>query len=419
MPLFMVRVYGFLASEAAAGVVLILAAALAMTMANSPWQHFYQALLDVPAEVRIGSFSLTKPILLWINDGLMAVFFFLVGLEVKYETRAGSLSNLRRAALPAFAAAGGMAIPSLVYSALNWSDPAALEGWAIPASTDIAFALGILALAGNSPPALRAFLLSVAIFDDLGAVVIIAMFYTGSLSQLALAAAAILFAGVVILNRLGVTSAGMYLLFGVPMWVCLLKSGIHATLAGVLVAIMIPGSAPARAIQSPPSPLLSSPTLSPLKHIERYLNPWVKFGVLPVFAFANAGVPLGGSSISDLWHPVALGIALGLLIGKPIGILAASFAAVRLGYAVLPDGVGWPRLAGASLLCGVGFTMSLFIASLAFERDGAFTSLGLERIGVLSGSILASLAGFIAIRRAPARAGAYSALAAPPRPPSA
>jgi len=383
----------FLHLEAAGGLVLMASALLAMVVANSPLSGHYTAFLDLSFEVRLGTIGLAKPLILWINDGLMAVFFLLVGMELKREVAEGHLSSLRKASLPAFAAAGGMLAPAGIYAALNWADPAAMRGWAIPTATDIAFALGVLSLLGpRVPAALKAFLLSVAIFDDLGAIVVIAVFYTAELSGLSLAIAAALVAVLVLLNRLGVTRPAAYILVAVPLWVAVLKSGVHATLAGVVVAMFIPLRAPA-ADGSPEA------TESPLRHLEHTLHPWVAFGVLPIFAFANAGVPVLGLSVADMTHPVPLGIATGLFLGKQAGILALSWIAVRFGLASTPEGVGWGQLYGAALVCGIGFTMSLFIASLAFE-PGAAAPAGLDRLGILVGSFVSGLAGYAVLRLA-------------------
>jgi NhaA family Na+:H+ antiporter len=380
----------FLHLESAGGLVLMGITVLAFIVANSPLAGLYAVLLNVPLAVSIGDFEIAKPLLLWINDGLMAVFFFLVGLELKREVLQGHLASLRMASLPAAAAVGGMAAPAAIYAWLNWNDPVALNGWAIPAATDIAFALGILALAGpRIPAAVKALLLSVAIFDDLGAIVIIAVFYTAELSYVSLLFAAVCVVGLWLLNRASITRPTAYLLIGIPLWVALLKSGVHATLAGVVAAMAVP-----MAVGTGPD---GEPRESPLKSLEHALHPWVAFGVLPVFAFANAGVSLSGLSIGDLGQTVPLGIALGLLIGKPVGILSFSWLAIRLGLATPGAGMTWRHIRGVSLLCGVGFTMSLFIASLAFE-PGAYA--GLERLGILAGSITAGLAGYLVLRGA-------------------
>lgn len=381
----------FLRLEAAGGLVLMMAAALALVVANSPLATGYAALLDLPLEIRLGAVGLAKPLLLWINDGLMAVFFFLVGMELKREVTEGHLSSWQGASLPAFAALGGMLAPAAIYTAFNLGDAAAMRGWAIPAATDIAFALGVLSLLGERvPPGLKALLLSVAIFDDLGAIVVIALFYTAELSALSLVAAAVLILGLLALNRIGVTRSAAYVLLGLLLWVAVLKSGVHATLAGVVLAMFIPLRTPGPASASPTSESL-------LRHLESTLHPWVAFGVLPVFAFANAGVPIRGLSITDALHPVPLGIATGLFAGKLVGVVALCWLAVRLRFASLPEGVAWRHLHGMALLCGIGFTMSLFIASLAFEQsDTAYQ--GLERLGILIGTVVSGLFGYVVLR---------------------
>lgn len=379
----------FLRLEAAGGLLLMGAAVLALLVANSPLAGIYTAFLEMPVEARAGTLGISKPLILWINDGLMAVFFLLVGLELKREILEGHLSSLRDAALPAFAAIGGMVLPAAIYAGFNWGDAAAMKGWAIPSATDIAFALGVLMLLGERvPAALKAFLLSVAIFDDIGAIIIIAAFYTAELSPAALAAALGLTALLALLNRAGITRRAAYVLVGLALWFALLKSGVHATLAGVVLALFIPLRSP-DARQGQPSPL---------HEFEQALHPWVAFGVLPVFAFANAGVPLAGVTVSQVLHPVSLGIIAGLVIGKQAGIVLLSWLAVRLGMASLPRDVSWGLIYGASLLCGIGFTMSLFIASLAFEQGGG-AYLGLERIGILAGSTIAGAAGYLVLRR--------------------
>jgi NhaA family Na+:H+ antiporter len=381
----------FLRLEAAGGLLLMGATVLAMLAANLPLARYYTAFFALPAEIRVGSLGIAKPLLLWINDGLMAVFFLLVGLELKREVLEGHLSSLRRASLPAFAALGGMVAPAAIYVAFNHADPAALHGWAIPAATDIAFALGVLSLLGDRVPAgLKVFLLSVAIFDDLGAIIVIALFYTAELSVTALAVATVLVLGLAALNRSGVTRPAAYFLLGVPLWVAVLKSGVHATLAGVVLAVFIPLRRARGAEASPEA-------ASPLHHLEKALHPWVAFGVLPIFAFANAGISLYGIAGTDLLRTVPLGIMAGLFLGKQLGIMVMSGAAVRLGVAALPEHVRWSHLYGAALLCGIGFTMSLFIASLAFEQ-GTTGFAGLERLGILGGSLLSGLLGVAALR---------------------
>lgn len=387
----------FLQMESAGGLVLIAATLLALVVANSPAGPAYHALLARPLAVGAGAASLAKPLLLWINDGLMAVFFLLVGMELKRELLEGHLASPRQASLPGFAALGGMLVPALAYAAFNRADPAALRGWAIPAATDIAFALGVLSLLGRRVPiALKALLLSIAIFDDLGAIVVIALFYTAKLSLPALGVAAGLVALLAALNRAGERRPLVYVLVGIPLWVAVLKSGVHATLAGVVVAMFVPMRSPARAAGGAPG--------SPLRDLEHALHPWVAFGILPLFAFANAGVPLLGLSAADALHPVPLGIAAGLVAGKPLGVLGFAWLAIRLGAAALPAAIGWRHLAGVACLCGIGFTMSLFVASLAFgQGDPAFG--GLERLGILAGSLASGVLGIGVLRALPAGPG--------------
>jgi len=388
----------FLRLEAAGGLVLMGAAVLAMVIANSPLASWHTALLEMPLELRVGPLQLAKPLLHWINDGLMAVFFFLVGMELKREILEGHLSSPRTASLPAFAALGGMAAPALLYAFFNRVDPIAMRGWAIPTATDIAFALGVLSLLGKRVPvALKAFLLSVAIFDDMGAIVIIALFYTAKLSTLALGISAVLIAGLALLNRFGVTRPAAYLLLGIPLWIAVLKSGVHATLAGVVLAMFIP-------LRTPTPAQSDDHAASPLRQLEHSLHPWVAFGVLPLFAFANAGIPILGLSLRDALHSVPIGIITGLFLGKQIGVMAAGWIATRLKLAALPDGVSWWQLYGVALLCGVGFTMSLFIAMLAFEGGEAFN--GLERLGILIATAISGVAGYCTLRAALPRAAA-------------
>jgi len=358
---------------------------LGMVLANSPLSHLYTVFLELPFTIGAGSFEISKPALLWINDGIMSVFFLLVGMELKREVLEGHLSSLRKASLPGIAAAGGMLAPAAIYLAFNGSDPVARHGWAIPTATDIAFALAVLSLAGKGvPTALKAFLLSVAIFDDLGAILVIALFYTEELSFLSLAMAGVWILALAALNRAGVRRPAAYILFGVPLWVAVLKSGVHATLAGVILALFIPLRAP-------------EGEESPLKSLEHALHPWVAFGVLPLFALANAGVPLVGMSIRDVVHPIPLGILTGLVLGKPLGVLGVAWLAVKARLAALPEGIGWRQLFGVGILCGIGFTMSLFITSLAEEAEAA-SHAGAARLGILAASVVAGLAGYFAIR---------------------
>jgi NhaA family Na+:H+ antiporter len=376
----------FFEHQSAAGIMLIFAALLALILDNSPLAWLYDALLLNPLIIQIAELELNKPILLWINDGLMAIFFFLVGLEIKREVIEGRLSNARQAGLPIAAAAGGVIVPAIIYVYFNASDPEALRGWAIPAATDIAFALGILALLGSRvPTALKVFLLALAIIDDLAAIVIIAVFYTSELSASALMIAAAGTAGLAVLHRTGVTRLSPYVVVGLIVWVCVLKSGVHATLAGVVVALFVPLRA------------INARGASPLKETEHALAPWVAFGIMPLFAFANAGVSLHGLSLDDFFAGIPLGIALGLFVGKQLGIMSFAWLAVKTGLARLPDGVSWMQIYGAAVLAGIGFTMSLFIGTLAFDDPGHAAAV---RIGVLSGSLLSAVAGYLILRLA-------------------
>lgn len=373
----------FLRLEAAGGILLVTAAGLAMVLSNTGAADAYVGFLDTPVAVLVGGFEIYKPLLLWINDGLMAVFFLLVGLEIKREVLQGELSSLGQAALPGIGAIGGMAVPALVYTAFNVWDPARMAGWAIPAATDIAFALGVLALLGRRAPAsLKLFLLALAVMDDLGAIVIIALFYTTDLSGLALGLAAAGVAALAALNLLGVRRLAPYMLVGTFVWVCVLKSGVHATLAGVVVGLAVPLRGVAD--QEPP-----------LSRLEHMLHPWVAYAILPVFAFANAGVPLAGLSPSALLEPVPLGIALGLFLGKQAGVFAFCWAAIKGGWAQLPEGANWRQFYGVSVLTGIGFTMSLFIGTLAFPDEGGHGA-GV-RLGVLAGSLLSAAVGYFVL----------------------
>ncbi len=378
------RLSALLHHEAAGGVLLMLAAITALVLDNSPLNWLYDALLSTPVIIQVGALEINKPLLLWINDGLMAVFFLFVGLEIKRELLEGHLSSWGQASFPLVAAVGGMIVPAMIYVGFNASDPTALRGWAIPAATDIAFALGVLALLGSRvPPTLKIFLLALAIIDDLGAILIIAIFYTAELSLASLMIASACMIILLGLNLTGVRRIAPYVLVGVVMWVCVLKSGVHATLTGVIVALMIP--------------LGKHEDLKPslLHHLEHELHPWIVFFIMPVFAFANAGVALGGLAVSDLLAPIPLGIAAGLFIGKQTGIFAFVWLATRLGVCRLPEGTNWIHVYGAALLAGIGFTMSLFIGTLAFSDPDHATAV---RLGVLSGSILSGLAGYALLR---------------------
>ena len=374
--------------EAAGGVVLMVAAALAMIIANSPLNDAYQGLFNKKFSVLIDGVGLSKPIILWVNDGLMAIFFFLIGLELKREVLEGKLRNPRDIILPGFAALGGMAVPAMIYAALNWHSPATLPGWAIPAATDIAFAVGVLALLGKRAPAsLKVFLLTLAILDDLGAIIIIAVFYTAKLDVTYLALALIPLAGLLLHNRLRAHRIAPIVLLGGMLWVLVLESGVHATLAGVITAFFVP--------------LKDRFGKSPLHALEHGLEGYVKFLIVPIFAFANAGVVLAGMTLGDLATPLPSGIALGLLIGKLTGVFGFTWLLVKSGAARLPEGANWLHIFGVAALAGIGFTMSLFIGSLSFTD---LAQMNAVRLGVLTGSILSACLGFAVLFAAgPAR----------------
>ena len=367
----------FLQSDTGAGTLLVLAAVLAMVVANSSLATPYAATLAADLKLGFGALSLTKTVLHWINDGLMAVFFLFVGLEIKRELLDGELSDRRRAALPVFGAIGGMVVPALIYAFVNADSPDTLVGWPIPAATDIAFALGVLALVRRYvAPGLRVFLLGLAIIDDLGAIILIALLFTSDISGQALSWAAACVAGLVALNRLGVRKLTPYLLIGFLLWLSVLKSGVHATIAGVVIGLSIP--------------LGKRGGASPLKKLEHALQPWVVFFIMPVFALANAGASLEGVGLHTFLDPVALGIILGLFLGKQLGVFTSCWIAVRLGYAQLPSGAGWGSLYGVAIVTGIGFTMSLFIGALAFDPGTHDTAI---RLGVLCGSALSAVVG--------------------------
>ncbi|MCB2075105.1 MAG: Na+/H+ antiporter NhaA [Novosphingobium sp.] len=384
----------FVDGETAGGFMLMGAALLAMLLVNFGAADLYRELWHVPVAITVGEFGIDKSLLHWVNDGLMAVFFFLVGLEVKREILDGQLSTWSQASLPVFAAIGGMAVPAAVFILLNRDAPANLGGWAIPAATDIAFALGILAMLGKRVPmALKVLLLAIAIIDDIGAIIIIALFYTANLSTAALAGAGAVTVLLIVLNLAGVRRTPVFVLLGIAMWVFVLKSGVHATLAGVVTALAVPLAK-------------DRDGFSPLESMEHALHPYVAYLILPLFAFANAGVSLAGLGLEDLLAPLPLGIALGLFLGKQIGVSAAIGIANLLRLAKPPAGVGWAQLYGLSCLTGVGFTMSLFIGSLAFaapEQEDAV------KLGVLAGSLASGILGFALLRlcgKAPGDAGA-------------
>lgn len=372
--------------ESAPGVLLVIAMLLAMTMENSPLSAIYRDILHTKAGVVLGPLALQKPIMLWINDGLMAIFFLLVGLEVKREILEGHLSRFADIALPGIAALGGMVVPALIYFTLNRNDAVALRGWAIPTATDIAFALGILSLFGSRVPGpLKIFLLTLAIIDDLGAIVIIATFYSTDISTVSLLGASIAVAALIVLNRLRVQRKLPYVLFGMVMWVFLVKSGVHATLGGVVLAFTIPMRAPSGR--------------SMVTELEHSLHPWVMLAIMPIFAFANAGVPFAGLSLAALMEPIPLGIACALFFGKFLGVSGFTWLSLKLGLVRLPPGVNLRHIVAVAALCGIGFTMSLFIGSLAFEGGGPEYGTAV-RLGILTGTGLSTLLGLILLRGA-------------------
>jgi len=370
----------FMKLESAGGILLLAAAIIAMLVANSPLAALYESLLDTTLAIQVGALSINKPLLLWINDGLMAVFFLLIGLEIKREVMEGELSSLSQIILPGMGALGGMIVPAAIYVWLNWGDSIALDGWAIPTVTDIAFALALLSIFGSRVPTmLKVFLLTLAIFDDLAAIIIIALFYSGDISLNALFIGALALVGAVVMNRIGVTRVSAYILVGVVLWIAVLESGVHATLAGVLIALCIP--------------MRGEQAKSPLRELEHDLHGPVALAILPLFAFANAGLSLSGISFDDVMHPVTLGVISGLLVGKPLGILAFVGLAVGLRFVKLPRGINWLQLLGVAFACGIGFTMSLFIAGLAFEHGSGDYFSG-DRLGILVGSILSSVVAY-------------------------
>ncbi|MDP0562752.1 MAG: Na+/H+ antiporter NhaA [Candidatus Endonucleobacter sp. (ex Gigantidas childressi)] len=384
--MFARRLQRFLHEEYAVGVLLIIAAILAKIVVNSSLSQYYNLLLGTPIQVVIGPLDINKPVLLWINDGLMALFFLMIGLEVKREVLEGELRTPAQVRLPGIAALGGMLVPALIYTAFNYNDPIAVKGWAIPAATDIAFAVGILALLGKRIPAsLKIFLLALAIIDDIGAIIIIALFYNADLSVTSMTIGAALLAILVLLNRRKVKSLTPYLVFGSLLWICVLKSGVHATLAGILIAFTIPLK------------LTDSKGRSPLKVLEHKLHNKVNFFILPLFAFANAGIVLNFAQLKTLTDPIPLGILTGLFIGKQVGVFSFCWLAVKVGVAKLPNGANWLHIYGLSTLCGIGFTMSLFIGSLAFSGADPDYIIS-DRIGILTGSFISAIAGYIILR---------------------
>ncbi|WP_407333888.1 Na+/H+ antiporter NhaA [Enterovibrio sp. 27052020O] len=377
----------FFKLDTAPGILLIASAFAALLIANSPLAPYYLALLDMPIHFKIGSLDIQKNLLLWINDGLMAIFFLLVGLEVKRELMQGALRTRSRAMFPAIAAIGGMVVPVLVFVYFNANDPQALSGWAIPAATDIAFTLGVLALFGKTVPvSLKVFLLALAVIDDLGAVIIIALFFSSDLSVLALSISVLASAALFYMNAKGVARLTGYLLVGAILWVAVLKSGVHATVAGVILGFAVPLKIKHHRIRSP------------LRYLEHGIHPWSSFVILPLFAFANSGVPLDNLNMSMLSEPLPLGIILGLLLGKPIGISIACYVSVKAGIASLPKGVQFMHIMAASILCGIGFTMSIFITTLAFPDLDTRGLVDLSRISIFIASILAAVLGYMALK---------------------
>lgn len=374
----------FFKGESAVGVLLIIATILAMLLSNSTFAHAYQNFLDIPVVVSIHQFTIAKPLLLWVNDGLMAIFFFMVGMEIKREVLEGSLSHISKIVVPAFAAIGGMVVPALVYVAFNWGDPIGMQGWAIPMATDIAFALGILSLLGKRVPTeLKIFLLALAIIDDLGAIIVIALFFGHGLSTSALAVSGFFILVLMLMNWRGVTNNTAYILIGVIVWAAVLKSGVHATIAGVIVGLLIP---------------LRNNKKS-FHELEESLHGPVNYVILPLFAFVNTGVNFSGVSTKDFVDNVTVGITLGLFLGKPVGIFSFSLLAIMLKFGKLPDGINLVHLFGVAILGGIGFTMSLFIGSLAFECAGdACINMMDERIGILMGSFLSGVMGYLVLK---------------------
>lgn len=380
------KIKDFLKLESASGMLLLFFATVAIVLANTPFSDLYFDFLEMPVSIQIGLFSIHKPLIMWVNDGFMAVFFTLVGLEVKRELLVGALSSYQRAIFPAIGAVGGMVVPALIYWVMNANIPEHHSGWAIPMATDIAFALGVLALLGKRVPfALKIFLLALAIIDDLGAIVVIAIFFSNDLSTTALVSAGIAIVALVVLNRMKVSALCAYIAVGVVLWASVLKSGVHATLAGVIIGFCIP--------------LKGKNGEEPLHDFEHMLAPWCSFIILPLFAFCNAGVTLSGMGVSSFTSPLTLGVAFGLVIGKALGVFSFSYLAVKLGIAKLSEGINFKQIFAISVLCGIGFTMSMFLAGLAFggeETDGKFMSLA--RLGILMGSFISAIAGYFLLK---------------------
>lgn len=376
----------FLKLESAGGILLLFSAAVAMLLANSPLSNQYNDFLNLPVSLQIGSFSINKTLIHWINDGFMAVFFVLVGMEVKKELFEGALSSYQQAIFPAIAAVGGMIVPALVYWFIAKQDPSLANGWAIPMATDIAFALGIMALLSKQVPLpLKIFLLALAIIDDLGAIVIIALFFSHELSVQALIFSGISILTLVLLNRFRVSALCAYMVIGAILWASVLKSGVHATLAGVIIGFCIP--------------LKGKKGERPLHDFEHILAPWSSFVILPLFAFANAGVSFDGIDVSMISSPLLLAIACGLIIGKPVGVFGFSYISVKLGLAKLPDGINFKQIFAVAVLCGIGFTMSMFLASLAFDAGAGESVNTLSRLGILLGSTVSATLGYLFLKQ--------------------
>lgn len=378
----------FFKLEAAGGILLLIAAAAAMVLSNSPWGSVYDRFLDIPIQIRMGPLDINKPLFLWVNDALMAVFFFTIGMEVKREILIGELSDPRQIVLPGMAGFGGILVPAVIFYLINSGDSLALRGWAIPTATDIAFALAVLAMVGNMPTAVKLFLMTLAIIDDLGAILIIALFYTAELSLGAMLISLLCVAALSWLKLKGVLRLAPYLIVGVVLWISVLKSGVHATIAGVVLGFFIPLGDE------------NSENGSPLQNLLHNLHPWVAFGILPLFAFVNGGVSLEGINLSALLDPVPLGIILGLFLGKQIGVFSFAWISIKTGIAKLPDQTSMMQIYGTAILCGVGFTMSLFIDGLAYEEVG-FGYGQSDRLAIIVGSLLCGVVGFLVLKLCP------------------
>lgn len=380
------RIQTFFQSEAVGGILLLLFASMAILFANTSFSEYYFNFLDTPVSVQFGAFSIAKPLLMWVNDGFMAVFFILVGMEVKREMLEGSLSSYQQAIFPAIAAIGGMVVPALIYFIVAKGTPEIYSGWAIPMATDIAFAIGIVALLGKRIPLpLKVFLLALAIIDDLGAIIVIAIFYSHEISTPALIIAMVTISILVTMNRFKVSALCAYMVIGLILWASVLKSGVHATLAGVIIGFCIP--------------MQGRNGSSPLHQFEHILAPWCSYLILPLFAFSNAGAPLENVGLSSLNSPLTLGIALGLIVGKPLGVFLFSYLSVKLRLAQLPQGVNFAQIFAIAILCGIGFTMSMFLAGLAFGETTYNSFDTLSRLGILLGSGVSAVVGYLLLRK--------------------